>query len=137
MDASELKQELDDLEFCQGQLQEDALRRRKDLVAHVAEALGKYEASGTETKIRDLLWIRNLDRKKFELKWIGPSVFVDRTQFSVKIKGDSGRERVVNLGDVKPYKGLVRADPGTDAPSVGGADVGIGTPDVESGAGAT
>jgi hypothetical protein len=51
-----------------------------------------------------LVLVRNFGRKKFDPKWIGPLVFIRRQNLSLAVKGENGRERVLNLGDVKPYR---------------------------------
>ena len=48
--------------------------------------------------------VRNFGRKKFDPRWLGPVVVTERKKFSVKIKKDNGQDRVVNMGDIKPYR---------------------------------
>lgn len=99
----------DDLK--EGQEREDILKlaaeqryvRHKDLVRLVREHLWKYEDERTPLEIGGLVWVRNFARKKFQPKWLGPSVIVEKHAHSLKVKGENGQARVVNRGDVKPY----------------------------------
>lgn len=83
---------------------EEMWRRRQDLAVDVQEKLHRYEAGTAEIKEGDLVWVTNFNRKKFEPRWVGPSVVVERRALSVKVKAENGRERVINLSNVKPYK---------------------------------
>ena len=78
--------------------------RRKDLDDLIREGLGKYENERAGIQLGTLVWVRNFARKKFDPKWIGPSVVVEVRKHAVKVKGESGQTRVVNKGDVKLYK---------------------------------
>ena len=82
----------------------DHWRRRQELVVGVREALQRYEAGTEEIREGSLVWVRNFGRKKFDPRWVGPCVIVARRAFSVKLKAENGRERVVNFSDVKPYR---------------------------------
>jgi hypothetical protein len=79
-------------------------RRRQDLIKSTRNALKRYEAGTDEIQEGHLVWIRNFGRKKFDPRWIGPSVVIQRQSFSVKVKSENGRERVINLSDIKPYR---------------------------------
>jgi transposase InsO family protein len=92
--------------------EESLLKRwklRKSLEENVRQKLREYENGNTQIRKGDLVWVRNFGRKKFDPRWVGPSVVIDRFERSAKIKGESGHQRVVNLGDLKPYK--VRREP--------------------------
>jgi transposase InsO family protein len=77
---------------------------RKGLEENVRKKLREYENGSTQIRNGDLVWVRNFGRKKFDPRWVGPSVVIERFERSAKIKGESGHQRVVNLGDLKPYK---------------------------------
>ncbi len=77
---------------------------RRELMRSVQERLRKYEAGPADIKEGDLVLVRNFSRRKFDPKWVGPMVVIRRQAFSVAVKGENGKERVLNLGDVKPYR---------------------------------
>jgi hypothetical protein len=95
-------------------------RKRKDLQMDVSQKLQRYETATEEIKEGSLIWVRNFSRKKFEPRWVGPSVVIERRAASLRIKSENGRERVVNVCDVKPYR---RAPEDQHAEAVGGVFV--------------
>ena len=82
----------------------DHYLRRKELDALIRESLGKYEDERAGLQTGMLVMVRNFKRKKFDPKWVGPAVIVELKQHSVKIKGERGQLRIVNRGDIKPYR---------------------------------
>jgi hypothetical protein len=78
--------------------------RRRDLGNLVREHMRSYEDKREGYKIGGLVWTRNFKRKKFDPKWLGPSVISEVRQHSVTVKGENGVSRILNKGDVKHYR---------------------------------
>jgi len=70
----------------------------------VSEALRRYESSSIKWKAQDLVLVRNRQRKKGDPRWIGPAVVIAARDTGLSLKLEHGKLRVVNAGDVKPYR---------------------------------
>ena len=78
----------------------------------VSDALRRYESSSIKWKAQDLVLVRNRQRKKGDPRWIGPAVVIEARDTGLSLKLEDGKLRVVNAGDVKPYRRA--ADRGSD-----------------------
>ena len=88
----------------------DNFWRRRDLAIQVQENLRRYENDREGLMEGKLVWVRNFGRRKFEPRWLGPNTIVEVRKNSVKIKGENVSVRVVNRGDIKPYRPEVAPD---------------------------
>jgi len=79
------------------------LALRQVLKMEVSEALRRYESS-IECKAKDLVRVRNRQRKKDDPRWIGPAVVIEARDTGFSLKLEYGKLREVNIGDVKPYR---------------------------------
>ena len=88
------------------------LAQRQVLKLDVSDALRRYESSSIKWKAQDLVLVRNRQRKKGDPRWIGPAVVIEARDTGLSLKLEDGKLRVVNAGDVKPYRRA--ADRGSD-----------------------
>jgi hypothetical protein len=78
----------------------------------VSDALRRYESSSIKWKTQDLVLVCIRQRKKGNSRWIVPAVVIEARDTGLSLKLEDGKLRVVNVGDVKPYRRA--ADRGSD-----------------------
>ena len=75
----------------------------------------------TDLQPGDLVLARNFGRKKGDARWIGPFPVIEQQDRHVRIKNIDGRERVLNIADVKRWKEQIPLDQSVGDDAVGDA----------------